>query len=263
MKFRIVWITLCITVFLFTALQVKQGLLSTEVFSGATLKYGAKGQDIIELQGRLKYLGFYNGNVDGDYGYQTLRAVKDFQYKFGMKVDGIVGRKTQVMLWKASKDWSIDRTPPAGSAGGTAGGAAAGQAARGGAASTTLASSNHLGLSSEDLKLMANAVHGEARGEPYVGQVAVAAVILNRVKSPSFPNSVSGVIFQPGAFTAVADGQIWLTPNETSAKAVQDALNGWDPTGGCIYYFNPVTATSKWIWSRPQVKQIGKHIFCM
>ncbi len=109
---------------------------------------------------------------------------------------------------------------------------------------------------------MANAVYGEARGEPYIGQVAVAAVILNRVKSPSFPNTVSGVIFQPRAFTAVDDGQIWLTPNDTARKAVQDALNGSDPTDGCLYYFNPETATSAWIWTRPQVKQIGKHIFC-
>ncbi|MBW7457326.1 cell wall hydrolase, partial [Paenibacillus sepulcri] len=123
--------------------------------------------------------------------------------------------------------------------------------------------SSRLGLSANDLKLMANAVYGESRGEPYVGQVAVAAVILNRVKSPSFPNSISGVIFQPGAFTAVADGQIWLTPNESATKAVNDAINGWDPSGGCTYYFNPETATSKWIWSRPQVKTIGKHIFCM
>ncbi|UUZ86803.1 cell wall hydrolase [Paenibacillus sp. P26] len=95
-----------------------------------------------------------------------------------------------------------------------------------------------------------------------MGQVAVAAVILNRVKAPSFPNTVSGVIFQPGAFTAVADGQIWLTPNESSKRAVREALSGWDPSGGRLYYFNPETATSKWIWSRPQVKQIGKHIFC-
>lgn len=114
-----------------------------------------------------------------------------------------------------------------------------------------------MGLSENDLRIMANAVYGESRGEPFEGQVAVAAVILNRVKSPSFPNTVSGVIFQPGAFTAVADGQIWLEPNETARKAVQQALNGWDPTGGCIYYFNPRTATSKWIWSRPQVKTIG------
>lgn len=118
------------------------------------------------------------------------------------------------------------------------------------------------GFSKNDIYLMASAVHGEARGEPYVGQVAVAAVILNRLESEKFPQSVSGVIFQPGAFTAVTDGQIWLTPNETAKKAVLDAINGWDPSNGCLYYFNPDTATSKWIWSRPQVKRIGKHIFC-
>lgn len=109
---------------------------------------------------------------------------------------------------------------------------------------------------------MANAVHGEARGEPYIGMVAVAAVILNRVESEKFPNSVSGVIFEPGAFTAVSDGQIWLTPEEESKKAVRDAINGNDPAGGAIYYFNPDTATSGWIWGRPQIKKIGKHIFC-
>jgi N-acetylmuramoyl-L-alanine amidase len=117
-------------------------------------------------------------------------------------------------------------------------------------------------ISANDLKLMANAVYGEARGEPYLGQVAIAAVILNRVESPSFPDTPAAVIFEPGAFTAVADGQIWLTPNEKAKKAVRDSLSGWDPTGGCLYYFNPATATSKWIWSRPQVKRIGKHIFC-
>ena len=121
---------------------------------------------------------------------------------------------------------------------------------------------NSKGFSENEIQLMANAVYGEARGEPYVGQVAVAAVILNRLESDQFPNTISGVIFQPGAFTAVQDGQIWLTPNETAKKAVLDAINGWDPTNGCLYYFNPQTATSKWIWTRPQVKRIGKHIFC-
>ena len=125
-----------------------------------------------------------------------------------------------------------------------------------------LAANTPNGFSQNDIQLMANAVHGESRGEPFIGQVAVAAVILNRVQSASFPNTVSGVIFQPGAFTAVADGQIWLTPNETSKKAVLDAINGWDPTGEAIYYFNPATATSGWIWNRPQIKKIGKHIFC-
>ncbi len=118
------------------------------------------------------------------------------------------------------------------------------------------------GFSENDIRLISNAVYGESRGEPYIGQIAVAAVILNRLEDKRFPNTVSGVIFQPGAFTAVADGQIYLTPNEKARKAVVDAINGTDPTGGCNYYFNPVTATSKWIWSRPQVKKIGKHIFC-
>lgn len=117
-------------------------------------------------------------------------------------------------------------------------------------------------VSDNDLRLMANAVYGESRGEPFEGQVAVAAVILNRVKSSSFPNTPSAVIFEPRAFTAVADGQIWLEPNESASKAVRSALKGWDPTGGCTYYFNPATATSQWIWSRPQAKKIGKHIFC-
>ncbi len=116
-------------------------------------------------------------------------------------------------------------------------------------------------FSGNDLKLLANAVYGESRGEQYIGQVAVAAVILNRISNPSFPNTVSGVIFEPGAFTAVADGQIWLTPNKKAEQAVRDAIKGWDPTGGCIYYFNPATATSKWIWSRPQVKKSVNTFF--
>ena len=115
-----------------------------------------------------------------------------------------------------------------------------------------------------DVQLMARAINGEARGEPYEGQVAVGAVILNRVQDSRFPNSISGVIYQPGAFTAVSDGQINVTISEGSTvyKAAQDAINGWDPTSGCVYYFNPSTATNKWIWSRPLVKTIGKHRFC-
>ena len=120
------------------------------------------------------------------------------------------------------------------------------------------------GSGNPDIQLMARAINGEARGEPYEGQVAVGAVILNRVKSPNFPNTVSGVIYQSGAFTAVSDGQINVPISENSSvyKAARDAMNGWDPTGGCIYYFNPDTATNKWIWSRPLVKVIGKHRFC-
>ena len=120
------------------------------------------------------------------------------------------------------------------------------------------------GASNSDIQLMARAINGEARGEPYEGQVAVGAVILNRVKSSKFPNTIAGVIYQSGAFTAVADGQINVPIEEGSSvyKAAKDAMNGWDPTGGCIYYFNPDTATNKWIWSRPHVKTIGKHRFC-
>lgn len=219
-----------------------------ETFSNVTFKYGASGKDVLELQGRLKFLGFYNGRVDGDYGWKTLQSVKNFQWKFGMPADGIVGSKTKLKLWKVTKKWSPELTmdKPATNPANNA---------------SNMTTSNSLGLSANDLKIMANAVHGEARGEPYIGQVAVAAVILNRVDSASFPKTVSGVIFQPGAFTAVADGQIWLEPDESSKRAVRDALNGWDPSGDCIYYFNPATATSKWIWSRPQVKKIGKHIF--
>jgi N-acetylmuramoyl-L-alanine amidase len=221
-----------------------------ETFSNVTFKYGATGKDVLELQGRLKFLGFYKGKVDGEYGWKTLQSVKHFQWKFGMPADGIIGSKTKLKLWQATKRWSPELTMDK-------------PATRTNKASPSsgMTTSNSLGLSANDLKIMANAIHGEARGEPYIGQVAVAAVILNRVNSPSFPHTVSGVIFQPGAFTAVADGQIWLEPNESSKRAVRDALNGWDPSGGCIYYFNPETATSKWIWSRTQVKKIGKHIF--
>jgi N-acetylmuramoyl-L-alanine amidase len=153
-------------------------------------------------------------------------------------VDGVAGAKTKLRLYNATKNWAPGAT-------GGSGGLPSGQS-----------------FSDQEIRIMSQAVYGEARGEPYVGQVAVAAVILNRVRSSSFPNTVSGVIFQPRAFTAVADGQIWLTPNDTSLRAVRDAINGWDPTGNALYYFNPDTATSAWIWTRPQIKKIGKHIFC-
>ncbi|HZG75931.1 MAG TPA: spore cortex-lytic enzyme [Paenibacillus sp.] len=259
MRTRLLLVTLCLVVGLAFAFQAKQrigGDGAEEAFSKTTLKYGAVGQDVRELQGRLKFLGYYNGAIDGDFGYSTLKSVKTFQSRFGMKADGIVGGTTKLKLYNATKNWR----PGADAAGGGATAAKPKAEAKGTA--RTIQPTSHRGFSSNDLKMMANAVYGEARGEPYEGQVAVAAVILNRVESASFPNTPSGVIFQPGAFTAVADGQIWLTPNESAMKAVQDALNGWDPSDGCLYYFNPVTATSKWIWTRPQYKQIGKHIFC-
>ncbi|WP_135547290.1 spore cortex-lytic enzyme [Paenibacillus cymbidii] len=256
---RLIVATVAIFAMLAAVMQFKQHRHTAETFGDYELRYGATGTDIYELQGRLKHLGFYTGKVDGDFGYNTLKSVKWFQSEFGLKVDGIVGAKTKLKLWEATKAWKPTEPQGGNAAAGGGGNTGAGAGAGGG---SSIPSSNHQGFSQEDMNMMANAVYGESRGEPYIGQVAVAAVILNRTKSPSFPNTPYGVIFQPGAFTAVADGQIWLTPNESAKRAVQDAVNGMDPTGGCIYYFNPETATSKWIWSRPQVKQIGKHIFC-
>ncbi|WP_134683119.1 spore cortex-lytic enzyme [Brevibacillus migulae] len=220
----------------------------TDAFSKSIVKQGATGADVREMQYRLKHLGFYTGPVNGSFTTRTYNALRNFQYEFGLKVDGILGSKTKLKLYNATKNYR----PTAEDLG----------KANAGNASTVKTESARGGYSSNDVRLMANAVHGEARGEPYVGQVAVAAVILNRTHSPGFPDTPAGVIFEPRAFTAVADGQIWLTPNATSKKAVQDAIKGWDPTGGAIYYFNPDTATSAWIWSRPQIKKIGKHIFC-
>ncbi|WP_159884285.1 spore cortex-lytic enzyme [Paenibacillus puerhi] len=271
MNKRLMIMTVTLVAVLFAGLQLKHRLITEQTFSKNEIRYGASGTaDTYELQGRLKHLGFYKGNVDGDFGYQTLKSLKWFQSEFGLKVDGIAGDKTKLKLWEATKNWkaTAEELPPwvigraAGNQGAAGAGAGAGAGAAPSAAPSGMTKATRLGFTEQDLKLMANAVHGEARGEPYVGQIAVAAVILNRVKSSQFPNTVSGVIFQPGAFTAVADGQIWLEPNETSFKAVQDAVNGSDPSDGCLYYFNPVTATSKWIWTRPQVKTIGKHIFC-
>lgn len=277
-------------------------------FTNQVIQHGAVGDDVIELQARLQYLGFYNGKIDGVFGWGTYWALRNFQYEFGLPIDGLAGETTKQKLAKASKYneqyvkeqinkgnkfthyGGVDLNKQSskgntnkgnqgtskGNQGTNKGTTAKGnnnatnntgnKGTSGGSGKTTTSKPTAVnvpnGFSQNDINLMANAVHGESRGEPYIGQVAVAAVILNRVQSSSFPNTVAGVIFEPGAFTAVADGQIWLTPNETSRKAVLDALNGWDPTGGAIYYFNPNTATSAWIWSRPQIKQIGKHIFC-
>ena len=246
-----------------------------QAFSNQVIQRGAVGDDVIELQSRLQYIGYFKGQIDGVFGWGTYWALRNFQKEYGLPIDGLAGADTKQKLVKASQyneqfvknqinqgkkftyyggvDVKKQTTPNANN------NQSAKQAPK---PNKPSAANTPNGFSQNDIQLMANAVHGESRGEPYIGQVAVAAVILNRVESASFPNTVSGVIFEPGAFTAVADGQIWLTPNETSKKAVLDAINGWDPSGGAIYYFNPATATSSWIWSRPQIKKIGKHIFC-
>ena len=193
----------------------------------ALSKYGSQGEEVRQIQTKLKRWGYYNGSVDGIYGSKTLSAVKSFQKKNGLTVDGIAGTKTLNAMGITS--------------GSNSGG-------------TTSNSSN--------VNLLAHLIYGEARGESYIGQVAVGAVIMNRVRSSLFPNTIAGVIYQKGAFDAVSDGQINMSPDNSAKKAAQDAINGWDPSYGAIYYFNPATATNKWIWSRPVTVIIGKHRFC-
>lgn len=194
-------------------------------------RYGSTGSEVKQIQTKLKSWGYYNGSVDGIYGTQTVNAVKYFQRKNGLTVDGIAGKATLAAMGISS-----------------------------GSSSNNTSSSN---LNSQaNIDLLAHLIYGEARGEPYNGMVAVAAVALNRVDSANFPSTVAGVIYQKGAFTAVDDGQINLRPDETAYNAARDALNGWDPSGGALYYFNPNTATNKWIWSRPLTVVIGKHRFC-
>ena len=246
-----------------------------KAFSPQVIQHGAVGDDVIELQARLKHIGFYTGEINGVFDWRTYWALRHFQYEFGMDIDGMAGAKTKDMLTRATeydeqkvKQNMYKTKKPSTSSQATQQGKKEQQQKpqrqeqKEPQTEQTGAVNVPQGFSQNDIKLMANAVHGEARGEPYEGQVAVAAVILNRTKSPTFPNTVSGVIFEPRAFTAVADGQIWLTPDDTSRRAVLDAINGWDPSGNATYYFNPETATSPWIWTRPQIKQIGKHIFC-
>lgn len=196
----------------------------------ALSKYGSRGSEVTQIQTKLKRWGYYTGSIDGIYGSQTVSAVKYFQRKNGLSVDGIAGKNTLAAMGIYSSS---------------------------GNSSSSSSNSN-----SSNLNLLSRLVYGEARGEPYSGQVAVAAVVLNRVKSSSFPNTVAGVIYQSGAFDIVSDGQINLTPNSTAIKAAQDAINGWDPSYGALYYFNPNTATSSWIWSRPMTVTIGNHRFC-
>ncbi|MCZ2259479.1 spore cortex-lytic enzyme [Sporosarcina sp. G11-34] len=237
--------------------------VSTGAFSSQQVARGAFGDDVIELQARLQFIGFYNGAIDGKFGYGTYWALRNFQDQYGLPVDGIGGSKTKKKLADVSS--YDEKFVKNNIKNGTKFTHYGGKPLSSQVASGTGATNNAqlpAKYSNQDLKLLSNAVYGEARGEPYEGQVAVAAVILNRVEHSDFPDTVGGVIFQPGAFTAVDDGQIWLEPNQRATEAVLDAINGWDPSENAIYYFNPITATSKWIWSRPQIKKIGLHIFC-
>lgn len=231
--------------------------LHGEAFTNQDIVVGSYGDNLIELQARLQYLGFYHGEIDGHFGSGTEQALKKFQKQFGLPTDGVAGKNTRAKL-EGFSDFDreyVHSQIQKGNEFTYYGNQPLDQQVKG---KTRKPSSAQLppGYTEKELQLLANAVYGEARGEPYEGQVAVAAVILNRIESSEFPNTVSEVIFQPRAFTAVDDGQIWLTPNERAKAAVIDAINGWDPTENALYYFNPVTATSKWIWSRPQIKTI-------
>lgn len=214
---------LCAAVFMLGSMQE----------ASAAVYWGMRGQQVRQVQQKLRQWGYFDGTVDGIFGQETYDAIVRFQKKNGLKADGVAGEQTL-----AAMGISSDRTAVA--------------------ASASAGSSYQ-----NEVELLARLIHGEARGEPYVGMVAVGAVVLNRVKSSRFPNTIAGVIYQAGAFDAVADGQINLAPNEQSRRAARDALNGWDPTGGCLYYYNPATATSKWIWTREVRLNIGDHSFAV
>ena len=198
----------------------------------ASYKKGSSGAMVTQIQTKLKSWGYYTGTVDGAYGSGTERAVRAFQQKNGLTVDGKAGDQTLAAMGLSAGSSN------SGNSGGSG------------------------GASGSQVDLLARLISAEARGEPYSGQVAVGAVVLNRIKHPSFPNTLSGVIYQSGAFTCITDGQFNQPVAESAYRAARDALNGVDPSGGAIYYFNPSTATSSWIWSRPLITVIGKHRFC-
>ena len=215
------------------ALQLIAALATFALFfmlaraDAAVVAWGDKGDQVALVQQKLKQYGYFSGAVDGVFGKQTYDAVVWFQRKNGLKVDGVVGESTAAALGV-----------------------------------TLTGSVSAAGYNESETYLLGRLVHGEARGEPYVGKVAVGAVVLNRVRHPSFPNTISGVIYQTGAFDAVTDGQINLEPDSESLRAARDAMNGWDPTGGCLYYYNPAKTSNKWILSRPIMMRIGNHVFC-
>lgn len=224
-KLKIIALILSVSLLLFGGVFITGNTTPTYA---VTYQLGSKGDVVKKIQTKLKNWGYYSGSIDGIYGAKTVEAVKYFQRKNKLTVDGIAGNKTL--------------------------------AAMGIAVSSTSATTSS-SYTSKDLDLLAHLIYGEARGESYTGQVAVGAVVMNRIKSSSFPNTMSGVIYQSYAFTAVNDGQINLTPNATAKRAAQDALNGYDPTNGAIYYYNPKTATSSWIFSRKTTIVIGNHVF--
>lgn len=208
-------------------------VLSAAVFAALgdrTLAQGSKGPEVKDLQKRLIQIGYEVGKVDGVYGKRTAAAVTRFQKNRGIKANGMATTQTIKELKRLTGE-------------------------------STTVSGKKIGFKNADVQLLARCIHSEGRGEPYIGQVAIGACVMNRIESSSFPKTIAGVIYQPKAFSAVDDGQINLQPDETSMRAAREAINGSDPTGGAIYYFNPAKTTNKFIWARPQIKKIGNHIF--
>ncbi|WP_434564953.1 spore cortex-lytic enzyme [Thermoanaerobacterium thermosaccharolyticum] len=219
---------------LFTTFCIEYSALNMSMTAMSNLYWGNSGSDVSRLQSRLKDWGYYDGPVDGFFGVRTWLAVRKFQANNGLNVTGIVDDETKVALgFNTSTSAAISSTYNA-------------------ATSTT---------TNDDVYLLAMLINGEARGEPFVGKVAVGAVVMNRVRSPMFPHTIAGVIFQPGAFSAVDDGQMWLPPSQDSIRAAEDAIAGWDPTGGALYYYNASKVQNYWIFNRPIITQIGSHIF--
>lgn len=216
-----------IAVILLNAMVISAVAYSYRESTQTLSKIGSRGEEVRQVQKKLKELGLYSGSVDGIYGVNTQKAVRQFQKNCGITADGIAGPKTLLYLGLGS---------------GT--------------------SSSAGGYSSSDIYLLAKVIGAEARGESYTGQVAVGAVVLNRVRHSSFPDSISGVVYQSGAFSCVRDSNWSVEPNDTAKKAARDAINGWDPTGGAIYYYNPTKTSNQWIRTRPVITTIGKHVFC-
>ncbi len=219
-------LTILITYFIASTLMPSH----RSMVDAAVYKYGSRGSTVIEIQTRLKRWGYYKGNIDGIYGYLTYTAVRNFQDTNGLAVDGVVGERTLEALGLPTGSYSDTNSSKI--------------------------------YNNQDVMLLAKVINGEARGEPYEGQVAVGAVVLNRTRDPRFPSTVAGVVYQPGAFTATVDGQIDANLEQSSINAARDALNGWDPSEGAVYYYNPAKTTNEWIWSRPVIKVIGSHRFC-
>ena len=224
MKKRKKLIFALLAVFLLNVTAITVSNLAPDA-NAVAYRQGSTGTVVTQIQQKLKNWGYYNGSVDGIYGSLTVSAVKSFQRKNGLTPDGIAGSATL-------------------------------------SAMGIQASSSASSYGSGDVWMLAKLISAEARGEPYAGQVAVGAVVLNRVSHPSFPNTLSGVIYQKGAFSCMTDGQWNASISDSAYRAAREALNGSDPSGGAIYYYNPAKATSSWIWSRPVIKTIGNHVFC-